>query len=154
MEKNQATFMDRALNPMFQALVVLCISIVATLVLYALKISGSMDVDNRAFWVIGGATTLFFGLFNSVISLGADDMNAYWFRATSSYTVLMVASGCVAFLFSGMPMEEAGSFKYIYMVLTFGYLLFLSIMRFMRKIVQVAQVEDDKWVDRAKKTKR
>jgi hypothetical protein len=154
MEKKQTTFMDRALNPMFQAVVVLCISITAMVVLFALKSSGSMEVDSRAFWVIGGATTLFFGLFNSVISLGASDMNAYWFRSTVSYTVLMVASGCLAFLFSGIPMEEAGSFKYIYMVLTFGYLLFLSIMRFMRKIVQVAQIEDNKWTDRAKKTKR
>jgi hypothetical protein len=154
MEKNQSTFMVRALNPIFQAGVVLCILITVMVVLFALKSSGSMDVDNRAFWVIGGATTLFFGIFNSVISLAASDMNVYWFRATASYTVLMVASGCLAFLFSGLTMEEAGSFKYIYMVLTFGYLLILSIMRFMRKIVQVAQIEDDKWVDRAKKTKR
>jgi hypothetical protein len=110
-----------------------------------------MNVDNRVFWVIGGATTLFFGLFNSVISLGATDMNVYWFRSTASYVVLMVLSGCLAYFFSGMTMNEAGSFKWIFMVLTFGYLLFLSIMRFMRKIVQIAQQEDDKWVGRAKK---
>jgi hypothetical protein len=153
-EKNQTIFMDRALNPIIQAIVVLCILSTAMVVLFVLKTTGTMDVDNRAFWVIGGASTLFFGLFNSIISLGASDMNVYWFRSTSSYTVLMVASGCLAFLFSGLKMEEAGSFKFIYMVLTFGYLLFLSIMRFMRKIVQLAQIEDEKWVDRAKKTKR
>jgi hypothetical protein len=154
MEKNRITFMDRVLNPVFQASVVLCISITAMIVFYALNSSGTMVVDKPVFWVIGGATTLFFALFNSVISLAATDMNAYWFRSTASYTVLMVASGCLAFLFSGVAMEEAGSFKFIYMVLTFGYLLFLSVMRFMRKIVQIAQVEDDKWVGRAKKTKQ
>jgi hypothetical protein len=151
MKKNQSTFMDKALNPIFQAVVVLCISVTAMGVFFALKSSGIMDVDSRIFWVIGGATTLFFGLFNSVISLGAADMNVYWFRSTSSYTVLMVASGCLAYFFSGMTMTEAGSFKWIYMVLTFGYLLFLSIMRFMRKIVHIAQQEDDKWIGRVKK---
>jgi hypothetical protein len=151
MEKNQTTFIDKALNPAFQAIVVLCISITAMIVFFLLKSSGMMDFDNRVFWVIGGATTLFFGLFNSVISLGASDMNVYWFRSTASYVFLMVSSGCLAYLFSGMTMTEAGSFKWIFMVLTFGYLLFLSIMRFMRKIVQIAQKEDDNWVGRIKK---
>jgi hypothetical protein len=151
MEKNQTTFIGKALNPIFQVIVVLCISITAMIVFFLLKYSGTMNVDNRVFWVIGGATTLFFGLFNSVISLGATDMNVYWFRSTASYVVLMVLSGCLAYFFSGMTMNEAGSFKWIFMVLTFGYLLFLSIMRFMRKIVQIAQQEDDKWVGRAKK---
>lgn len=151
MERNQATFIEKALNPIFQGVVVLCISLTAMIVFFVLNSSGFMDVDNRVFWVIGGATTLFFGLFNSVISLGAADMNVYWFRSTVCYVVLMVSSGCLAYLFSGMTMTEAGSFKWIFMVLTFGYLLFLSIMRFMRKIVQIAQQEDDKWVGRAKK---
>jgi hypothetical protein len=151
MEKNQTNFIDKVLNPIFQAIVVLCISITAMTVFFLLKYSGIMDVDNRVFWVIGGATTLFFGLFNSVISLGASDMNVYWFRSTACYVVLMVSSGCLAYFFSGLTMTEAGSFKWIFMVLTFGYLLFLSIMRFMRKIVQIAQQEDDKWVGRAKK---
>jgi hypothetical protein len=151
MEKNQTTFIDKALNPIFQAIVVLSISITAMIVFFMLKSFGVMDVDNRVFWVIGGATTLFFGLFNSVISLGVPDMNVYWFRSTACYVVLMVASGCFAFLFSGLTITEAGSFKWIFMVLAFGYLLFLSIMRFMRKIVQIAQKEDDRWVGRVKK---
>jgi hypothetical protein len=151
MEKNQTTFMDKAMNPLFQSLVVLGISLTAMIVFWALNYANMMDVDSRVFWVIGGATTLFFGLFNSVISLAASDMNVYWFRSTFCYAVLMIASGFLAYLFSGMTITEAGSFKWIYMVLTFGYLLFLSIMRFMRKIVQIAQKEDDKWIGRVKK---
>jgi hypothetical protein len=151
MKKNITTFTDKYMNPIFQTFVVLGISLVAMIVFYALKLAGMMDVDNRVFWVIGGATTLFYGLFNSVISLASVDMNVYWFRSTLSYAALMIASATLAFLFSGITITEAGSFKWIYMVLTFGYLLFLSIMRFMRKIVQIAQKEDDKWVGRFKK---
>jgi hypothetical protein len=151
MDKNQTSFIEKGSNPIFQATVVLGISVTAMLVFFGLKLSGIMDVDNRAFWVIAGASILFFGLFNSVISLSAKDMNVYWFRSTASYIVLMIAVGTFAYLFSGLTVTEAGSFKWIFMVLTFGYLLFLSIMRFMRKIVQIAQQEDDKWVGRAKK---
>ena len=58
--------------------------------------------------------------------------------------------GVLAYIFSSMTITEAGSFKWIFMVLTFGYLLFLSVMRFMRKIVEIAQKEDDKWMSRRK----
>jgi hypothetical protein len=46
--------------------------------------------------------------------------------------------------------SEAASFKWIFMVVTFGYLLFLSLMRFMRKVVFLAQQEDNRWMNRRK----
>jgi hypothetical protein len=151
MSKNQTVFFDKAANPIFQAVIVLSLSIAIMTVLFVLKASNLMDVESRTYWIIAGAFILFYGLFNSVISLSATDMNQYWFRSTLSYTVLMVASSTVSYFFSNMTITEAGSFKWIFMVLTFGYLLFLSMMRFMRKIVQIAQQEDNKWMDRMKK---
>jgi hypothetical protein len=151
MEQNSnSSFMDRMSNPIIQASIVLSGVLIFMLVTKILKWSGSVIVNNSIFWVIAGAAILFFALFNSVISLSVKDMNQYWTRSTASYTVLMVSSGCFAYLFSSMTMTEAGTFKWIFMVLTFGYLLFLSIMRFMRKIVQIAQQEDNKWIERMK----
>ena len=151
MEQNSnSSFMNRMSNPILQASIVLSGVLVFMLVTKILKWSGSVIVNNSIFWVIAGAAILFFALFNSVISLSVKDMNQYWTRSTASYTVLMVSSGCFAYLFSSMTMTEAGTFKWIFMVLTFGYLLFLSIMRFMRKIVQIAQQEDNKWTERMK----
>ena len=106
--------------------------------------------DPILFWVISGAGVLFFALMNSVVSLGATDMNKYWFYSTASYVVLAVSCALMAFIFSGISIDDAGSFRWIFTVLTFGYLLFLSLMRFLRKIVQVAQDEDKKWEERVK----
>jgi hypothetical protein len=149
-QNSDSTFMERMSNPIIQASIVLIGVLIFMLVTKILKWSGSIIVNNSIFWVIAGAAILFFALFNSVISLSVKDMNQYWTRSTASYTVLMVLSGCFAYLFSSMTMTEAGTFKWIFMVLTFGYLLFLSIMRFMRKIVQIAQQEDNKWIERMK----
>jgi len=41
-----------------------------------------------------------------------------------------------------MSIYEAKSFRWIYIVFTFGYLLFLCILRAMRKIVHIAQKQD------------
>jgi hypothetical protein len=112
--------------------------------------TGLADISGQVFWIIAGTGILFFAMLNSVLSLSCKDMNQYWTRAIPTYAALMVLSGSLAYLFSAMTMQEAGTFRWIFMVLTFGYLLFLSMMRFMRKIVEIAQKEDDSWMKRMK----
>lgn len=151
MEKNQTSPIIRRLSsPIHQAIIVLIGVISTMLLLKILKWGGAFAVNDRMFWVIAGTAILFFAIFNSVISLSVQDMDKYWTRSTASYAALMIVSGGFAYLFSSLTITEAGTFRWIFMVLTFGYLLFLSIMRFMRKIVQIAQKEDDKWMSRMK----
>jgi hypothetical protein len=110
-----------------------------------------MDVSPYAFWVAIGTGMLVFALFNSIISLSIpSDMNAYWTRSTGTYIVLTVLGGSLAWFFSSMTIGEAGSFRWIFMVVTFGYLLFLSLMRFIKKVVFLAQQEDNRWMNRRK----
>ena len=149
-ELNQAAFMEKVRNPILQAVTVFTGVIGLMLILKIIIWSGSAAITNRAFWIIAGSAILFFALLNSIISLSVKDMSQYWTRSTICYTVLMISSGALAYIFSSMTITEAGSFKWIFMVLTFGYLLFLSVMRFMRKIVEIAQKEDDKWMSRRK----
>jgi hypothetical protein len=92
-----------------------------------------------------------YGLFSSILSLSIKgDMNQYWSRSTGVYALIMGLGGCLAWFFSGLMLSEAASFKWIFMVVTFGYLLFLSLMRFVRKVVFLAQQEDNRWMNRRK----
>lgn len=150
MKTKQSFFLDRNYSPVVQAACALGFAMAFMLMVQILKWSGAMTVGSRIFWIIAGTAILSFALFNSVLSLSTKDMNKYWVYSTASYTVLMVSCGGLAYLFSSMTITQAGSFRWIFMVLTFGYLLFLSMMRFMRKIVNIAQKEDDNWVKRVK----
>ena len=150
MEKPESSFFEKSFNPILQGVVILAFAFVVMLFTKALKWTGLADVSGQAFWIIAGTAILLFALFNSVLSLSTKDMNQYWTRSIPTYSALMVLSGCLAYLFSAMTMHEAGTFRWIFMVLTFGYLLFLSMMRFMRKIVDIAQQEDDSWMKRMK----
>lgn len=151
MKLDQTSFMDKTQNPIIQAVVVIIGVLVMMLIAKLIILTGSSVMGNRVFWIIAGTAILFFALFNSIISLSVSDMNKYWTRSTLCYTGLMLSSGFFAYVFSSMTIGEAGTFRWIFMVLTFGYLLFLSVMRFMRKIVQIAQTEDDKWMGRMKR---
>jgi hypothetical protein len=66
----------------------------------------------------------------------------YWGRSIYSFAGLAAASGLLAWGLSGLSISEAGSYKWIYFVVTFGYLVFLSMIAFMKQIVEFAQKEE------------
>lgn len=151
MSQSNSDLFSRMKTPPFQAACVGVLILVCAGILKILILTHAMtDVNPILFWVIGGAGILFYSLMNSVISLAAGDMNRYWIFSTLSYVALAVSCAVMAYTFSGVAIDDAGSFRWIFTVLTFGYLLFLSLMRFLRKIVQVAQKEDDRWQDRSR----
>jgi hypothetical protein len=152
MENSQnSLFFNRIYNPFIQGGGIFAFVVIAMFGLKGLQISNSMDVSPLAFWMIGGMGLLLFALFNSIISLAiSTDMNDYWTRSTGVYAVIMILSGSLAWFLSDLTIGEAGSFRWIFMVVTFGYLFFLSLMRFIKKVVFMAQQEDNRWMNRRK----
>jgi hypothetical protein len=145
------SFFDRAYNPMMQGGIMLSLVALCMVIAKAVHLTQLVTVDVMAYWIIAGAGLLIYAVFNSVFSLAVtDDMNRYWSYSTGTYAGLMILSGCLAWLFSQLTIGEAETSRWIFMVVTFGYLLFLSMMRFMRKIIAIAKKEDDNWQKRAK----
>lgn len=69
-------------------------------------------------------------------------MDRYWTRSILGYIALAGIGALLAWGFSSLSINDAGSYRWIYIVLTFGYLFFLSMIGFMRKIVDFAQREE------------
>ncbi len=94
-------------------------------------------------WLVSASMLLFFAIFNCAFSLNAPDANRYWMHSIISYVILVFLAGGLAYLITGISIYEARSMKWMYFVFTFGYLVFLSIVNFMRIIVKLAQREDN-----------
>ena len=58
------------------------------------------------------------------------------------FIALLVGGGFLAYLVSGVTIDEAGSFRWLYVVLTMGYLIFLAIVQSMKRIVDIAIQQD------------
>ena len=101
-----------------------------------------MYVGERFPWMCAASFLLFFALFNSIFSLSAADTNEYWTKSMIAFAGLALLSGLCAWGFSKLSVNEAGSYKWIFIVVTFGYLVFLSMMGFMKRIVEFAERED------------
>ncbi|MDX1409977.1 MAG: hypothetical protein R3330_17630, partial [Saprospiraceae bacterium] len=77
-------------------------------------------------------------------SLCADNMNRYWSRSIMCFVGLMALSILTSTVVSGASMDEAGTFRWLFVVLTIGYLVFLVIVRLMKRIVDIAIKQDEK----------
>lgn len=138
----KTSFFDRTVDPIYQAALCFGAGLLIMIGGKFLQWTHLMQLSDRFPWMTAAAFMLVFAMFNSVYSLGSKSMNKYWGRSIYSFMGLTVASGLVAYLFSSLSINEAGSYRWIFLVLTFGYLVFLSIVSFIRKIVEFAQKEE------------
>lgn len=132
----------KEIHPLKQALVVVLGMPVFMFLFIFPSWLGAYEADAHLPWTVAASFTLLFAVTNSVLSLAATDQNKYWGNSILSYMAVVIIGGFLAWLISGQNIYEAKSFRWIYIVFTFGYLLFLSIVRVMRKIVKIAQDQD------------
>ena len=135
---------NKDINPYYQGGFVLVASLVISLILKLLVITGLFEVAPINYWIIGAAFILFYAMLNSLLSLGSKNPNSYWAQSIFSFVVVAVLTGLIAYLLSGLNIYEASSMKWIYTVLTMVYIIFLTIVRLMRKIVEIAIKQDKK----------
>ena len=138
---SSSNLIEKLKSPPTQAITVLGFFLSINLLVYFFSSAG-MDIEQRMPWTLAATFILFFAIFNSLISLLTDNMDKYWTRSILIYLVLAGSVALLAWAFSSLTSNEAGSYKWIYIVLTFGYLTFLSMIGFMRKIVEFAQREE------------
>ncbi|MEO7176241.1 MAG: hypothetical protein ABIV51_10095 [Saprospiraceae bacterium] len=104
----------------------------------------NFSINPRSYWMLSGASLLLFSIFNCVLYLLLTSSIKYWFKSTLSYVLLMIILTMAATFFSGFGIDEAGSYRWIFMVLTLGYLIIISIVQIIRKLVEFAQKDDER----------
>jgi len=143
---------SKDINPFRQFLIVMGVFISLLLLSELVDSTGITEVDVSFPWTLAASFLLFFAIFNSVYSLTATDDNTYWTKSFFSFAGMAILSGGIAYFFAGISMDEVGPYKWIYIVITFVYLVFISIIGFMKRIVQFAQKEE--WTKPMRKSKK
>jgi hypothetical protein len=136
------SILDRLNRPPAQAILLFGIGFFLMGAGWALHKTGIWVGEPLFAWTIAAALLLFFALFNSLLSLRADSALKYWGASVYSFLALAFCNGFAAQLFSGIPIGQAGSYRWIYVVVTFGFLVFLSMINFMKRIVNFAEKEE------------
>lgn len=129
-------------NPVFQASITLGGVVLVNIGGGALSWTGILDTGERFPWMVAASFMLLFAVFNSVLSLSCVNMSKYYGASIYSFAGLALMAGLLAWLLSGLTISEAGSYRWIYIVVSIGYMIFLGMMSFMRIIVEFAQREE------------
>lgn len=133
---------EKKIDPVYQAAGSL-VAVFIAILLGAMVSAGTDDfVSNRWPWLCAASFLLLFSIFNAIMSATSKNLMKYWGRSIYSFGGLAVGSGLLAWAFSGISISNAGSYKWIYFVVTFGYLVFLCMVAFMKQIVEFAQKEE------------
>lgn len=135
-------YFNRFTSPYLQAASLLALSAVIMLVAKLVEWSQLLKVNPNFPWLSAASFMLMFAIFNSISSIAAKDGGKYWSQSIMSFMGLAAGAGFFAYLFSSRSIWEAGSYSWIYIVLAFGYLVFLGIIGMMKNIVEFAQREE------------
>jgi hypothetical protein len=136
------SILDRSISPFVQ---LGAIFLLATIMMGFSSLIPAAPYSSTAHimpWVVLCGMILFFSLVNSVLSFGAENGNLYWLHSIISFALLLVFGGLMAWAISGISIYNAGSVRWLYFVLTFGYLVFLSIVNLIKFFVKIAQRQD------------
>jgi hypothetical protein len=136
---NQLNKLDR---PPMQALAIFAFALLIMGIGWTFTASGIYPFDRLFAWSIGSALMLFFAMMNSILSLRAESFVKYWGASMYSYLALALATSMAAWGFSGVPLQEAESYRWIYIVVTVGFVVFLSMVNLMKIIVRFAEKEE------------
>lgn len=136
------SFLERKMNPLQQVLLFAGASVAMMVLTWLFNLTGWYEKDPLFPWSVGTAFLLLFAVFTSLMSLNADSSLQYWGRSVYAFLGLAFFNGLAAWLFSGVPLGEAHSYRWIYIVVTIGFLVFLSVVNLMKKIVQFAEKEE------------
>lgn len=133
---------DKLDRPPFQATAIFAAALVIMGIGWTFTASGVFPFNRLFAWSIATAFMLFYALMNSLLSIKATSFVKYWGASVYCYVALALGTSMAAWGFSGIPLREAGSYRSIYIVVTVGFLVFLSMVNLMKIIVQFAEKEE------------
>ena len=138
---NPTSLYEQKIHPYKQAIGGVCM-VIFLLLMGGMMTAMGLELPERFAWMAAGAAIMIYAMFNSVLALSAQNANKYWGQSITAYVGLVVVGSLIAWAASGESINEAGSFRWIYTVLTFGYLVFITMMNAMKNIVAFAQREE------------
>ena len=144
MIKQRSGLITFFLNPLYQAGVIAAMMIVLTGIDYLLPHEEIVFNVDSGPWIVCTAMFFLFAILNTVVALMIEPILPYWTKSILCYFGLMAFAYLWCLLLTGKHIDDVGSFRWIWMVVTMVYLVFFVIARSMKRIVDFAIRQDKK----------
>lgn len=131
-------------KPLNQLVLVIGMMIVFTLFDLMMPHNGNFFEATAGTWIVTTAMILCFVILNTVVALRVEPIIPYWRNSVFCFVGLLLFGYGWSFLLTGKHIDEVGSFRWLWMVLTLVYMVFFAIARSMKRIVDFALRQDEK----------
>lgn len=131
-------------KPLYQAALIAGMILVFTLVDAILPHSNTLFEKNAGSWIVATAMILCYVILNSVVALRIEPIVPYWSRSVVIYFALLAFSYAWCYFLSGLHIDDAGTIRWLWFVITLVYMVFFAIARSMKRIVDLAIRQDEK----------
>jgi hypothetical protein len=111
---------------------------------YVLPHSNSVFEKDSGPWIVSTAMVLCFVILNSIIALRIESIVPYWSQSVIFYFALLAFSYGWSYLLSGLHIDDAGTIRWLWFVITLVYMVFFAIARSVKGIVDIANEQDEK----------
>jgi len=95
-------------------------------------------------WIVVCAMLLLYSLANCIFSFGTTSSLTYYLYSIISFAIILVLGGIIAWQVSGVGIDDAGSMKWLYIVMTFSYLILMSIVNLIKFLVYLSKTRDNR----------
>ena len=131
-------------KPLYQALLVLSLILILTGMDSLMPHDDVFFKVNAGPWIVSTAMMLLFILINTIVALRIEKITPYWTQSVIAYIALLIFSYGWCYLLSGKHIDDVGSFRWLWIVITMVYFIFFAIARSMKQIVDFAIRQDKK----------
>ncbi|MGB4961168.1 MAG: hypothetical protein WBO36_16910, partial [Saprospiraceae bacterium] len=107
------SILDKQISPLVQLGVILSLCIVLMAISGLIPRSPYSTTGPIMPWVVLCGMILFFALVNSILSFAAIDGQKYWLQSIISFALLLIFGGLLAWAFSGVSINDAGSVRWL-----------------------------------------
>lgn len=94
------------------------------------------------YWLIGVSLVFVFILFNCLFYIRVKFNAQYWKRSLLTFSGLFIFTIVGSRIFSGITIDEAESFRWIYVVVTISYFVFFGITSVVKYLIGIAEKEE------------
>jgi len=131
-----------SLKPFYQCGLAISITFIIAVIVKLLINLNTFEDPGVIYWEFAFSILLCYMLLNSIFSLLSEERVIYFRDSIFAFMLTALICGVIAYFFSGLSFDEAGSFRWLYILFTFVYLVFLTIVNLMRKVMDYAQRQD------------
>ena len=130
----------KSISPFYQAALAFILIIIADLIV--INTTQVPDQLSTSIWTNCIAMVLFYIVANCLLSLRTATSSKYVRDSIFAFIILSAAGIVISQTFSQKSMDESGSFRWLFIVLATGYMIFLGIINTMKFLLEWARTQD------------